>query len=138
MFLPFCTFPQNILVLNLNVVNDDTKEPLIYKEVTLYCGASIMDCPFMDDEGNFTLIIDDTVSTNTDSIYFSINVGDTSCKTNKIFINQLKLLESNKIGCFLIKILRFEQYTPKEYDKYCKKNGIMPRRKKTLAKDVIW
>lgn len=134
-FLSFTVFSQNISMLRITVFEDYFNKPTTYKEAILYKGLKVLDNSFSDENGTFMFIVD-SLPFNSDSVYFLINTGDSLSSNTKIFINNLRLLESNKIGNYSIKITDFKLFTQEEFSAYCKKNGLIPRRKKTLAKDV--
>jgi len=135
LFFSSFVFSQNLSVLKIKVLDSNSHRSIAYKEAILYNGSIELNSSFIDEEGKCTFIIDDTTFTNSDSIHFCIKIDD-SLSNSYIYINNLRLLESNKIGNFSIKITGFLYLTTEEYTEYCKKNGLMPRRRKTLAKDV--
>jgi len=134
-FLSFTVFSQNISMLRITVFEDYSNKPTTYKEAILYNGTKVLNNSFSDENGTFIFIID-SFPFNSDSVYFLINTGDTLSSNTKVFINNLGLLESNKIGNYSIKITDFKLFTQEEFSVYCKKNGLIPCRKRTLAKDV--
>ena len=84
---------------------------------------------FTDENGKLSFIID-TIPLNTDSVYFYIKAEDNiSCNEN-IFMNELNLFECNKISNYIITIVGFKRFTKEEYQKYVKKNKLLPGRKK--------
>lgn len=105
-FLSFTVFSQNISMLRITVFEDDFNKPTTYKEAILYNGLKVLDNSFSDENGTFIFIVD-SLPFNSDSVYFLINTGDTLSNNTKIFINNLRLLESNKIGKHSIKITGF-------------------------------
>ncbi len=135
LFFSSFVFSQNLSVLKIKVLDSNSNRSIAYKEAILYNGAIELNSSFTDEEGKCTFIIDDTTFINSDSIHFCIKTDD-SLSNNYIYIDNLSLLESNKISNYSIKITGFMYFTTEEYAEYCKKNGLMPRRKKTLAKDV--
>jgi len=134
-FFPFLIFSQDVFMLKINAIDSRTNNPITYKDVVLYYNFKVLDNSFIDEKGGFAFVLD-TVPFNTDSVYFYIKTEDTLSSNTKIFINKLNLLEDNNITNFNIRITDFRYLTTEEYTKYCKENGVMPRRKKTLAKDV--
>ena len=132
-FLSFTVFSQNVSMLKITVFEDDFNKPTAYKEAILYNGQKVLGNSFSDDNGIFTFIVD-SLPFKSDSVYFIINTGDTFSNNTKIFINNLRLLESNKVGKHSIKITGFMCFTKEEYTWYSKKYGLMPRRKKNFSK----
>ncbi len=132
----FSVNAQNIYTLDVKI-KDNNGQPLSYTNLYLYNGNIELCWSFSDERGSASFFID-SLPLNSDSVYFLINTKDTLSRNTKIFINNLRLLEFNKIENYSIKIIGFRYSTIKEYEKYCKKNGLLPRRKKSLAKDVIY
>ena len=130
----FSLSAQNISMLDVEI-KDNYGQPLSNTNLYLYDGNTKLSWSFSDEKGNANFLID-SLSFNSDSVYLLINTGITLSSNTKIFINNLKLLESNKIGNISIKITDFKLFTQEEFSAYCKKNGLMPLRKNTLAKDV--
>ncbi len=135
MLISFAVFSQNIYVLKIAVFDSYSNKPITYKEAILYNETNAVNCSFSDETGELSFVID-SIPINTDSIYFLIKTGDSLSGNTKIYVNNLNLLDSNEIGNYSVKITGFKLFTQKEYVNYCKKNGLIPRRKKTLAKDV--
>lgn len=134
LFFSSFVFAQNLSVLKIKVLYSNSNKPVAYKEAVLYNGAVELEDAFIFEDGTFAFVIDDTTFSHSDSIHFCIN--DDTLGNNDIWINNLRLLEWNKTSVYSIKITDFMYFTINEYDEYCKKNGLMPRRKNTLAKDV--
>lgn len=134
-FIPFVVFSQDLFMLKIKAINSRNNSPITYKDAVLYYNLKVLDNSFIDEKGSFTFIIE-TIPFNTDSIYFYLKTEDTLSSNTKIYINKLNLLEGNNITNYNIRITDFRYFTTEEYTKYCKENGVIPRRKKTLAKDV--
>jgi hypothetical protein len=131
--LSLTAFCQDLYLIKLNLYDIELSSPVSYKNISLFDNDHIIGEPFIDSEGNVTLIIDSILFRVKDSLYFSIE-GE----TQKIHITQLRLLKNNKFNNINIKVVGFNAFTYLEYKKYCKRNGLIPRRKRTLAKDVIY
>jgi hypothetical protein len=133
--LSFAVYSQDIFMLNIAVFDNYSKKSIVFNEAVLYNSARVLDDSFIDEEGRLTFIVD-TILSNTDSVYFLIKTGDSLSSNTMIFFNKLRLLEINEIGNYLIQIIDFKTFTHEQYFQYCIKNGLIPRRNKTIAKDV--
>lgn len=130
LFFSSFVFSQNLSILKIKILDSNSHRAIAYKEAILYNGSIELNSSFIDEEGKCTFIINDTTFTNSDSIHFCIKIDDFSLSNSYIYINNLKLFENNKIGNFSIKITDFFYLTTEEYTEYCKKNNLIPRKKK--------
>lgn len=133
-FIAFSLNAQNICIFDVEI-KDNHGQPFSNKNIYLYNCKTKISWSFSDKEGKASFLID-SLPFNSDSVYLFIKEENSLNNNIKIFINTLRLLESNETGNYSIKITDFRLFTQEEYIKYCKKNGLMPRRKETLVKDV--
>jgi len=134
LLLSFFTFSQDVYVLRMTIFDNCTKNYVSYTESILYNDSKEVSSSFIDENGRLSLIIDKIFYN--DSIYFCLITKDSLKSKTKIFLNELNFFKINNIANYSIKIISFNSFTIEEYKKYCKENGLIPRRKKTLAKDV--
>jgi hypothetical protein len=105
------------------------EQPLANKNLYLYNSNAKLSWSYSDEKGKASFLID-SIPLNSDAVYFLIKTEDSLSSNIKIFINELRLLENNRIGNYYIKITDFKLFSLEEYIKYSKKNELMPLRKK--------
>ena len=134
-FLFFClnisllAYSQDYGLLKFKIYDTNTDKPILFAKVCLLNKDTIQ-CVASDFDGYFSFIVN---MQKIDSAYLEIKIEQ---EKNKVFINEMPVLYHYKLSYFAIALYKFERFTQEEYKKYLKENRGIPKRKKTLAKDV--